>query len=289
MEAVTFTKGGHVPLNPVRRKVLVTGAAGNIGSHFVTHNHTKYDIRMLERVGGKDISPLKGLGEYVEGDLTDLGFLKSACEGIDTVLHLAGDPSPSATWDSLLPSNIIGTYNAFVAAKAKGCRRLVFASSIHAVSGYPVDVQVKPSDPINPGDLYGVTKCFGESLGRYMAEQEGLSNIAIRIGGFNTLDSARGKHGKRMIDAFVSHRDLDQLINRCIDAEHIQYAIFHGISNNRFKRLDISNAREVLGYAPVDDPAELNPELKSIGMDQLQISHSRADPGQKSGLRNDLG
>ena len=86
---------------------------------------------------------------------------------------MAGDPSPSATWESLLPTNIIGTYNIFVAAKAAGCRKVIYASSIHAVSGYPADVQVKTDEPVNPGDLYGVSKCFGEALGRYMAEQEG--------------------------------------------------------------------------------------------------------------------
>ena len=288
MDVVKFTPGGAVPINTIRRKILVTGAAGNIGSHFVTHNHDKYDLRLLERAGGKDIKPLAGLGEVVECDITDLAAFKKACKGVDTVLHLAGNPSPNATWDELLPINVVGTYNAFVAAKAAGCRRLIFASSIHAVSGYPVDVQVKPSDPINPGDLYGVTKCFGEALGRYMAEQEGLSNIAIRIGGFQKRENMMGEAGKKMIDAFVSHRDLDQLICRCIDAENLQFAIFHGISDNRFKRLDISNAREILGYRPFDDTTELNPALKDLRLADHQSAHSVADGWQKSGLRDDL-
>src|SRR3712207_7646535 len=80
-------------------------------------------------------------------------------------------------------------YHTFVAAKAAGCRRVIYASSIHAVSGYPSDVQVKTSEPVNPGDLYGVTKCFGEALGRYMAEKEGLSVIALRIGAFQAPEA----------------------------------------------------------------------------------------------------
>ena len=48
-------------------------------------------------------------------------------------------------------------------------------------------MQVKTSEPGNPGDLYGVTKCFGEALGRYMAEQEDLWVIALRIGAFQPI------------------------------------------------------------------------------------------------------
>ena len=90
---------------------------------------------------------------------------------------------PQTLWSrAVLQNNVVGTYHLFAAAKAAGCRRVVYASSIHAVSGHPPDAQVGPDDPVNPGDLYGVSKCFGEALARYMAEQEGLSAIAVRIG-----------------------------------------------------------------------------------------------------------
>jgi nucleoside-diphosphate-sugar epimerase len=174
-------------------------------------------------------------GEVVQGDLGDLERLKELCAGMDTVVHLAGDPNPSATWDSVLNNNIIGTYNLFVAAKAAGCRRMVYASSIHAVSGYPVDVQVKTDEPVNPGDLYGVSKCFGEAMGRYMAGQENLSVIAIRIGSFQPEEAARKEKSIAMMDAWVSRRDLTQLIQKCIEAKNIRFAIFHGLSDNSFK------------------------------------------------------
>ena len=105
--------------------------------------------------------------------------------------------------------NITGTYNTYVAAKAAGCRRVIYASSIHAVSGYPADVQVKTIEPVNPGDLYGVSKCFGEAMGRYMAEQEGLSVIALRIGAFQPHESVSKESGIGMLDAWVSQRDLN--------------------------------------------------------------------------------
>jgi len=280
--ALAKTDGG------VRRRVLVTGAAGHIGSFFAEHSHERYDLRLMV-LKPEDGEPIRRYGEVVVADLLDLDRMKEVCEGIDTVLHLAADPSPSATWHEMLEPNIIGTYNTFVAAKAAGCRRAVYASSIHAVSGYPPDVQVKTGEPVNPGDLYGVSKCFGEALGRYMAEKEGLSVIALRIGAFQPLEAARKEDSIGMLDAFVSRRDLNQLIERSIDVENLRFAVLHGISDNRFKRLDISDARELVGYAPQDDLTDENPRLKVLRLSETVASHSGADSPGQSGLREDLG
>jgi len=203
-------------------------------------------------------------------------------------VHLAADPSPSATWDSVLNVNITGAYNTFVAAKACGCRRVVYASSIHAVSGYPSDVQVKTSEPINPGDLYGVSKCFGEALARYMAEQERLSSICLRIGAFQPIAAAKDPGSIGMLDAWISRRDCNQLIERSIDVQELHFAIFHGLSDNRFKRLDISDARELLGYAPQDDLTEVNPALKKLNIREQVANHNVQDERQESGIRNEL-
>ena len=276
------------PAPSVRRKVLVTGAAGNIGSYFAEHSNGRYDLRLMVREVDDEARKVERFGELVPGDVTDLDRMKDLCRGIDTVLHLAADPSPSATWDSLLPANIVGTYNAFVAAKSAGCRRVIYASSIHAVSGYPADVQVKTVDPVNPGDLYGVTKCFGEAMGRYMAEKEGLSVIALRIGAFQPDETARAEGGIKMMDAWVSRRDLNQLIEKCIDDEKMQWAVFNGLSDNRFKRLDISDARQLVGYDPQDDLTEEHPKLKKLDLDDKVGAHSQADAGRKSGIREDV-
>jgi UDP-glucose 4-epimerase len=285
----TFSQPCAVDAGQQRRRVLVTGAAGNIGAYFAEHGHKRYDLRLMVREDDSDAEALRKYGEVVVANLAELDRLKELCEGIDTVLHLAGDPSPSATWDSLLPANIVGTYHMLVAAKAAGCRRVIYASSIHAVSGYPADVQVKTSDPVNPGDLYGVTKCFGEALGRYMADQEGLSVIALRIGAFQPLEVARDEGSIGMLDAFVSQRDLQQLIERCIDDTQLGFAIFNGLSDNRFKRLDISDARELVGYAPQDDLTAENPRLKELRLGEKVHAHSVADGEQKSGIREELG
>lgn len=268
------------------RKVLVTGAAGRIGSYFAEHGHTKYDLRLMVRESD-DASKIESYGDVVVCELHELDKLKDACRGIDTIVHMAADPSPKATWDSVVQNNITGTYNVFVAAKSAGVRRVVYASSIHAVSGYPKDVQVKTSDPVNPGDLYGVSKCFGEALARYMAEQEGVSAIAIRIGAFQPEEAAEDEDAIHMMDAFVSHRDLNQLLQLCVDDEKLTFAIVNGLSDNAFKRLDLSSARELLGYRPKDDFAELNEKLRRLDLAETVSSHSVKEAGA-SGLRNEL-
>ncbi|HZG69437.1 MAG TPA: NAD(P)-dependent oxidoreductase [Herpetosiphonaceae bacterium] len=281
--------GALAQTSTARRRVLVTGAAGRIGSYFAEHTPDRYELRLMVQEMDEDAEALKQFGEVVTGDLGNLDRLKELCDGVDTVVHLAADPSPSAVWQDLLEANIVGTYNICVAAKAAGCRRLIYASSIHAVSGYPPDVQVKTSEPVNPGDLYGVTKCFGEAMGRYMAEQEGLSVIALRIGGFQPREAIVQQDDVALLDAWVSQRDLQQLIERCIDVENLQFAVFHGLSNNRFKRLDISDARQLVGYDPQDDFTEEHPLVKDLDLTETVSPHNLQGDEQKSGIREELG
>ncbi len=149
-------------------------------------------------------------------------------------------------------------------------------------------MQVKTSEPVNPGDLYGVSKCFGEALARYMAEKEGVSSICLRIGAFQPTGNAKKESGIAMLDAWVSRRDLNQLIEKCIDVENLKFAILHGLSDNRFKRLDISDARELVGYQPQDDLTEVNVKLKSLNLSEQVGNHNLIDGQQKSGLHNEL-
>src|SRR5690606_11311357 len=142
------------------RKVLITGAAGFIGSYLAQNLPSeKYDL-VLADIRQPDY---EHRSPFIELDITDLDRFRAACEGIDTVVHLAADRRTTAPWETLLPLNIIGAYNGFEAARLAGCRRIIFASSIHAGSGYPEDVQVRPDMPTHPGNLYGATKIWGEA------------------------------------------------------------------------------------------------------------------------------
>ena len=254
------------------RRVLVTGATGRIGSSFSTSARDRYRLRLLVH-REEHLAAAERNGEAVLGDLSDYSSVRSAFEAIDTVVHLAADPSPQAGWESLQRNNIVATYNTFRAAAEAKCRRVIFASSIHAVSGYPEGYQVHVDDPVNPGDLYGTSKCFGEALARSVAVQEGVSAIVIRIGAFQPREEAMRAERIGMMNAFVSHRDLNQLMRRAIDDERILFAILHGLSGNRFNRMDIGTARELVGYAPEDDFTELNRELADLNLHAQVTPH----------------
>jgi len=232
-------------------RVLVTGAAGRIGSGFAAYAADRYRLVLSDRPGA-DTSGIESYGHVVRADLGDPAALAALCRDVDAVVHLAGEPSPFADWSSLLANNIIGAYHMFTAAADAGCRRFVFASSVHAVFGYPDDRQIRESDPVHPSTLYGVTKCFGEALARYMAEQRGMSVVAVRIGALREPDAARTEQRERIDHIYVSPRDLYQLLVRAIEFDGAGFTLVNGTSANSVQRLDPTNARELLGYRPVD-------------------------------------
>lgn len=232
------------------RNLLITGAAGRIGSALVKYLDALEGEPYVLHLADLEISDERGLTL----DVTDLAACRKACKGIDTVIHLAAIPSTDAPFEQLLPVNISGTYNVFRAASDARARRVIFASSVQAVEGYPLDVQVHSNMPVRPKNLYGVSKAFGEALAACFAYQEGLQAVAVRIGAFTYPDNQK-KMGARNLSAWVSPRDLCALLLRCIESDlgEEPFAIAHGVSDNRFKRLDLSDTRARLEYVPEDD------------------------------------
>lgn len=230
-------------------RILITGAAGRIGSSLTQQLRGRYDFRLA------DVRPPAETYGYpfIQGDVADEAAMREACRDTDVVIHLAANPSPNATWEQLLPSNVIGTYNVFEAAREAGCRRVIFASSVHAAIAYPPDVQVQTVMPSLPHYLYGATKVWGEALGSNYHTEHGMSVICLRFGW--VIDREKlvpGVDGP--LDMAVTYEDLGRLVVCSIEApQDFGFGVFHGISNNRWKRFDINDARERLGYAPEDD------------------------------------
>jgi len=232
------------------RKLLITGAAGRIGSFFLNVYKDDYDFVLTDKREAKETHGYP----FTQADLSDFAAVRALCEGVDTVVHLGADPSMEATWESLLPNNVIATYNIFEAARLAGCRRVIFASSINAVWGYPADVQVHTDMPIFPLNLYGATKCWGEALGRYYSATHKLSSICLRFGAVQPRDSALIDEEHPWLDIVLTWDDCARLIASAVNApDTLDFGVYHGVSENRYKRLDISDARRELGYAPQDD------------------------------------
>ncbi|GAA0367728.1 NAD-dependent glucose-6-phosphate dehydrogenase Azf [Alkalibacterium iburiense] len=239
------------------KKVLITGASGRIGSRLIPYLKEDYSLVLAD----KDVSSLTDWNADTMTvhslDIVNKEECERVCDGVDVVIHLAGNPSPSTPYDEVKTVNMDGTYNMMAAAKEAGVTRFVFASSIHAVKGYPEDVQVKTDSPVRPLDLYGVGKVFGEALGNYFAYQEGMEVIAIRIGGHMSIELGikAGKQPKKdQRSSYISERDMNQLIKRCIEAELDEpFLLVHGISDNEYNYLDLSDTKKKLGYRPEDD------------------------------------
>ena len=235
-----------------KMKVLLTGAAGLIGSHLRDRWGDRYALRLA------DIKPMGNLAaheEFVAMDITQYDAFLAACEGMDAVVHLAADPSMEAEfYQTLLPLNIIGCYNGFEAARAAGCRRIVFASSINAILGHDQEQPVEWEAPVYPVNVYGATKCFGEALGRVYAHQHGLSCILVRIGGAAWKQAPDQEPVRR--EAGITARDQAQLFARCLEApDAVDFKIVHGTSDHTKQWMDLGVSRE-LGYEPEDGTAK---------------------------------
>lgn len=240
-----------------QKRILLTGAAGRIGSAFFRSSSTDYTFRLADRHIPSLPDELTDMHEFIKLDVADPAACQQACQGIDTVIHLAADANPDADfYQSLLHNNIQGSYNIFRAAKDQGCQRVIFASSVHVLLGYESDVQAHTDSLPRPLNMYGVSKNFGEAVAYYFAHTEKLSSIAIRIGAYDA--PWLHKHPDAdSLSGYISERDMNHLLVRCIETPDIPFAIVHGLSNNRFKRFDISSTRNLLGYQPQDDAFEI--------------------------------
>eukprot|EP01047_Picozoa_sp_COSAG01_P003579 COSAG01_NODE_108_length_25947_cov_25.489593_20_plen_279_part_00 len=272
--------------NDSKKRVLVTGAAGTYGRILRTEWGTRYKLRLSDinpvdlpitavaaaktpwQIGtngfavlGGAALPLQSHEEFLRLDTSDYDAFREACEGVHTLVHLAADPRPSADFhQSLLSANVVGVYNAFEAAAQAGCRRLVFASSVHAMLGYAWEgEQASPRPhttgrPVNPPNIYGATKCWGEALCRVYANSRGLSCIAIRL--TSPVDSAAlsdEQQDGKTIQGWLSQGDAGRLFGSCVDAaDNVRFGILNGISEHATNWLDISNAKTLVGYRPQD-------------------------------------
>ncbi|WP_346777813.1 NAD(P)-dependent oxidoreductase [Paraburkholderia sp. Ac-20336] len=169
-------------------------------------------------------------------------------DGIDTVVHLAGIPDES-TWEKIRDMNIDGCYNVFEAARRAGVKRVVFASSNHAVGFHRRDRLIDDTVAPRPDSRYGVSKVFGKALGRLYADKYGLSVACMRIGSFRPDDEPAAP---RHLSTWISHRDMVQLAQRCIDAPDYHFVVVYGVSGNARNRWSNANVH-LLGYAPEDD------------------------------------
>lgn len=249
-----------------KKRVLITGASGTIGSLLGQALADDYELT------GVDVKPSTEM-ESTVADMTDAGAIEPAFAKQDAVIDLAAASPMDTPWDKVYRNNIAATYNALTTAQKAGVKRVIFASSNHVTGMYEGDAPyssivagdysgLDPSQipmiatdmPIRPDGPYGIAKAFGEASGRYFSDHFGLSVICLRIGSLNRESRPLNA---RNFATLLTHHDLVHLVDRCLSApEKVRFAIFYGVSNNRWRFWDVSNAADVVGYVPQDN-AEL--------------------------------
>lgn len=196
--------GGPPPL------LLVTGAAGRVGRELVPRLGSRYRLRLTD-LPSAALDRLAQHGEVRAADLRDPAALRDVFAGVDAVLHLAGTGRRASSWERLREANVLGTYCAVTAALHSGCRRFIYASSVHAVDGYGADLEPLPAGlPPLPRDGYGLTKAFGELLAEAALAPAGCAVVVLRLGA--VAGAAPGQDVSRV------RADLDDVAASVADA-----------------------------------------------------------------------
>lgn len=225
--------------------ILLTGAAGQMGQ------------KLREMLRGRvaqlrlsDIAPMDpaGPGEALwPCDLADTDALAKAMAGVDAVVHLAASLNVD-DWRQTLDVNIAGTYHVYDAARRAGVRRVIYASSHHAVGMYPVEQRIGLDARLRPDSLYGLSKCFGETLAQYHWDKFGLESVCWRIGSARAAPSPREP---REYTTWLSEPDLERLLHASLTAQNVGCSLVYGVSQNGEVWWDNAQAAH-LGFVPQD-------------------------------------
>lgn len=223
-------------------RVLLTGAAGNLGRELRTRLAGRFPVLRLSDIA--DMAPAGPGEEVVPCDLSDAAAVAELCRDVDAILHFGGQ-STEAGWDKVLPANIIGAVNLWEGARLAGVRRIVFASSNHAIGMHRRSTMIDHRTMAAPDGRYGLSKAFGEDLAALYAYKHGISAFCIRIGSSFTEPA-----DARQLSTWMSFDDLGRMVEVALAADYT-YEIVYGVSDNSRSWWDNSNA-ERLGYRPVD-------------------------------------
>jgi nucleoside-diphosphate-sugar epimerase len=238
-------------------KLLITGHNGLVGQVLWRGLGDTFELY------GLDIRASPSAENEFQADVAntnDVNAVFKQISGLAYVVHLAGDPRVEADWESVWMNNIGGTRNVYEAARLHGVKRLIFASSNHvtgAYEGFPPSLHtqprwslITPGDPIRPDSYYGVSKAAGEAIARMYFELHEIESVCLRIG--TVLRDDDPTKDPRHESTWLSHEDLVQLVKKSLLGE-VKFAVYYGVSNNRKRFWDISNAQTEIGYQPESD------------------------------------
>lgn len=226
------------------KKIVLTGAAGRLGSYLREPLSKMADVLVSSDIAN-DIGKLYPNEKYVAADLAKYDDINALLKGADMVVHFGAHPD-EAPFETLLGPNFVGAYNIWEAAHQNNVRRVVYASSIHAVGMYPKTEFIGTDVLHRPDSFYGLAKCFAEDLARMYWEKRGLEAVCLRI------ISCAQVNNPRALGTWLSYDDLIHLVERAIDTPITGFSIIYGVSNNDRAGVDNSKAT-FIGYRPKDN------------------------------------
>ena len=228
---------------PPYERILITGAAGRLGSQLRKGlAPLATTIRLADRQPIEDLQPHE---EALAFDLSDMAATIAAAEGCDAICHFGAEPA-EAPWDTILNSSIRGSYHVYEGARKHGVKRVVYASSVHAIGYHEIEARIDVHTPVRPDSLYGVSKTFVESLSRLYWDKFGIESVCLRI-----FSSFPEPQDRRMLWSYLSFDDCVRLVAAALTAPRVGHTISFGLSDNKVKPVDNGGAGH-LGYVPQD-------------------------------------
>ena len=243
------------------KKLVLTGAAGRLGSYLREPLSKMADVLVSTDLVD-DLGNLYDGEQYVKADLASLSEMESLLEGADMVVHFGaiGDEAP---FDAIMQANILGAYNVWEAASRNGVKRVVYASSIHAVGMHPKTDFIGIDAPHRPDTYYGLAKCFAEDLASLYWDKRNIESVCMRILSCAQVTNARA------LGSWLSYDDLIHLVERSINTPVTGFSVVYGVSNNDRAPVDNSKA-SFLGYRPKDNAEQF--------AEQVLAEAPQADP-----------
>ncbi len=226
------------------KHLLLTGASGNLGRMLTKRlAHKGYRLRLSDIEAFPDTLP-EG-AEFVRADLADAAAVADLVRDTDAVLHFGGI-SIEKPYDVIATSNLLGVTHIFEAARAQK-QRIIFASSNHTIGFYARDQVLDVENAYRPDGYYGLSKAYGELLGRMMFDKHGIESVHMRIGSC-LPEPTEARH----LATWLSHDDLVRLVSAAVEAPETQFAVVWGISANAERWWQNDDGPRI-GYQPQDD------------------------------------
>lgn len=251
----------------MKKRILLTGAGGRLGS-FLREPLSKICTELVSTDIKKNIGKLNKNEKYISADLANFDQICEITKDVSFVCHF-GALVDELPFNEMLGPNFIGSYNVWESARLNNCKRVIYASSIHAVGMYKRTKTLRPKTPHRADGFYGLSKCFTENLARMYFDKCGIESVCLRIATCSPVTTARS------LTSWLSYDDLIRLVMRSIDTTHTGYSVVYGVSDN--DRSNLSNIDSGhLGFKPKD-----NAEVYANKIFADDLTEELADEGNK--------